>query len=160
MKKRPELREKLTNTIRWLIAKKGVDKFLFGSKSSFDDFCREVVNQLREEYPYIRRVCVRMYYPELGEPYLGYILRDFENTCVPKGVENAGVARCIEHNQAMINTSDYCIFYITMIINRHGENIPSVRWGIINRKAEQCLRMNMQIVVYGIVKTNNNQYIR
>ena len=39
---------------------------------SFDDFCQEVVKELREEYPHIRRVYVRMYYPELGEPYIGY----------------------------------------------------------------------------------------
>ena len=42
---------------------------------------------------------------------MGYILRDFEDTYVPKGVENAGIARYVERNQAMINASDYCIFY-------------------------------------------------
>ena len=111
VKKTTELKEKLMNTVRWLITEKGVDKFLFGSKSNFDDFCQEVVKGLREEYPHIKRVYVRVYYPELGEPYLGYILRDFEDTYVPKGVENAGVARYVERNQAMINASDYCIFY-------------------------------------------------
>ena len=79
------------NTVRWLITEKGVDKFLFGSKSNFDDFCQEVVKELREEYPYIKRVYVRMYYPELGEPYIGYILRDFEDTYMPERIENAGV---------------------------------------------------------------------
>ena len=111
VKKTTELKEKLINTVRWLITEKSVDKFLFGSKSNFDDFCQEVVKELREEYPHIKRVYVRMYYPELGEPYIGYILRDFEDTYVPKGVENAGVARYVERNQAMINASDYCIFY-------------------------------------------------
>ena len=42
---------------------------------------------------------------------MGYIFRDFEVTYVPKGVENAGMARYVERNQAMINVSDYCIFY-------------------------------------------------
>ena len=55
----------------WLITENGVDKFLFGSKSNFDDFCQEVVKELREEYSHIRRVYVRMYYPDLGEPYIG-----------------------------------------------------------------------------------------
>jgi hypothetical protein len=106
-----ELREKLITTVRWLITEKGVSKFLFGDKSSFDDFCQEVVKELMGEFPYIKRVYVRTTYPELGEPYLGYILRDFEDTYVPEGVENVGVARYVERNQAMINASDYCIFY-------------------------------------------------
>ena len=97
--------------MRWLITEKGVNKFLFGIKSNFDDFCQEVVKELREEYPHIQRVSVRMYYPELGEPYIGYILRDFEDTYMPERIENAGVARYVERNQEMINASDYCIFY-------------------------------------------------
>ena len=111
VKKTTELKEILINTVRWLITEKGVNKFLFGSKSNFDDFCQEVVKELREEYPHIRRVYVRMYYPELGEPYIGYILRDFEDTYMPERIENAGVARYVERNQEMINASDYCIFY-------------------------------------------------
>ena len=111
IEKTTKLREQLINTVRWLITEKGVSKFLFGDKSLFDDFCQEVVKELKEEFSHIKRVYVRTTYPELGEPYLGYILRDFEDTCVPKGVENAGVARYVERNQAMINDSDYCIFY-------------------------------------------------
>ena len=111
IEKTPELRERLINTVRWLITEKGVSKFLFGDKSDFDDFCQEVVKELKNEFPHIKRVYLRTTYPELGEPYLGYILRDFEDTYVPKGVENAGVARYVERNQAMINASDYCIFY-------------------------------------------------
>ena len=53
-----------------------------------------------------------MYYPELGEQYMGYILRDFEDTYMPERIENAGVARYVERNQEMIiNASDYSIFY-------------------------------------------------
>ena len=111
VKKTNKLKEKLMNTVRWLIIEKGVDKFLFGSKSNFDDFCQEVVKELREEYSHIRRVYVRMYYPDLGEPYIGYILRNFEDTYMPEHIENAGVARYVERNQEMINASDYCIFY-------------------------------------------------
>ena len=106
-----KLREKLMSTIRSLIVEKNVDRFLFGSKSKFDDFCQEVVKELREVYPHIKRVYVRVYYPELGEPYIGYILRDFEDTYMPERIENAGVARYVERNQEMIDGSDYCIFY-------------------------------------------------
>lgn len=37
-----------------------------------------------------RRVNVRMYYPVLGEPYMGYILRDFENKICPNGLKMQG----------------------------------------------------------------------
>ena len=107
----PELRENLIKTVVWLITEKGVNKFLFGSKSQFDDFSQKIVTQLREEYPHVKRVYVRMDYPELGEPYIGYILRDFEDTYMPKRIENAGVARYVERNQEMINESDFCVFY-------------------------------------------------
>lgn len=52
VKKTAKLREKLTDTLRWLITEKEVDKFLFGSKSNFDDFCQEIVKGLKEEYPH------------------------------------------------------------------------------------------------------------
>ena len=53
VKKTANLREKLTDTVRWLITEKEVDKFLFGSKSNFDDFCQEIVKGLKEEYAVI-----------------------------------------------------------------------------------------------------------
>ncbi len=110
-KSTPELREKLMKTVIWLITEKDVSKFLFGSKSHFDDLCQEILAELKEEYPHIKRVYVRMYYPELGEPYIGYILQDFEDTYMPERIANAGMARYVERNQEMINTSDFCVFY-------------------------------------------------
>ena len=111
VEKTPELKERLINTIRRLITENGVNKFLFGSKSCFDDLCQEVVTELREEYPDIKRIYVRMYYLELGEPYISYILRDFEDTYMPERIENASVARYVERNQEMIKASDFCVFY-------------------------------------------------
>lgn len=111
VEKTPELKKRLIDTVRRLITENGVNKFLFGSKSRFDDLCQEVVKELREEYPDVKRVYVRMYYPELGEPYLGYIFRDFEDSYMPERIENAGVARYVERNQEMINASDFCVFY-------------------------------------------------
>ena len=107
----PELREKLIKTISWLITEKGVNKFLFGSKSRFDNLCQEVVKELREQYPHVRRVYVRMYYPELGEPYISYILQDFEDTYMPSRIEKAGKASYVERNQEMIDASDFCVFF-------------------------------------------------
>lgn len=60
VKKTAKLREKLTDTVRWLITEKEVDQFLFGSKSNFDDFCQEVVKGLKEEYPHISSFAMRI----------------------------------------------------------------------------------------------------
>ena len=111
VEKTPELKERLIDAIKRLITDNGVNKFLFGSKSRFDDFCHEVVTELQEQYPDVKRVYVRMYYPELGEPYIGYILENYEDTYIPERIENAGVARYVERNQEMINASDFCVFY-------------------------------------------------
>ena len=111
VEKTPELKECLIDAIKRLITDNGVNKFLFGSKSRFDDFCHEVVTELQEQYPDVKRVYVRMYYPELGEPYIGYILENYEDTYIPERIENAGVARYVERNQEMINASDFCVFY-------------------------------------------------
>ena len=107
----PELCDELRKTVIYLIEKQGVETFYFGSKSKFDDMCWKIVTELREEYPDINRVYVRMYYPELGEPYIGYILENYEDTFMPERIENAGVARYVERNQEMINASDFCVFY-------------------------------------------------
>ena len=34
----------------------GADTFLFGSRSKFDTLCREVVTELKEQYPHIKRI--------------------------------------------------------------------------------------------------------
>ena len=76
----PALRERLEDVVRRLITEKGVSRFLFGSKSLFDDLCHEAVTKLREEYPQIRRVYVRTCYTELGEQYTEYLLKSYEDT--------------------------------------------------------------------------------
>lgn len=137
VKKSAKLREKIINTVCWLITEKEVDQFLFGGKSNFDDFCQEILKELRKEYSHIRRVYVRMYYPELGEPYIGYILRDFEDTYMPARIKNAGVARYVERNQEMINASDYCIFYYNPQYQPPKRNILKMVLGDISRKVER-----------------------
>ena len=111
VEKTEQLRETLINTIRWLITEKGVNQFFFGSKSNFDDLCQEIVKELKGQYPHIRRVYFRICYPEIDKKYMRYILQDFEDSCFPKCVENAGIARYVKRNQEMVDMSDFCIFY-------------------------------------------------
>ena len=51
-----ELKEKVRETVERLIVEEGVDTFLFGSRSKFDELCHIVVTELKEKYSHIRRV--------------------------------------------------------------------------------------------------------
>ena len=59
----PELCKNLKKTILHLITEKDVNRFLFGSKSKFDDLCLEIVTELKKDYPNVKRVYVRSHYP-------------------------------------------------------------------------------------------------
>ena len=106
-----ELIQELTETIKKLITDKDVDTFLFGSKSSFDDLCLEIVTKLKEDHPHIKRVYVRAEYPDISDDYKAYLLKRYEQTYYPADVLGAGKAVYIERNYEMINKSRYCIFY-------------------------------------------------
>lgn len=51
-----ELKQRVKETVERLIVEEGVDVFLFGSRSKFDEFCHIVVTELKEKYPYIQRI--------------------------------------------------------------------------------------------------------
>ena len=107
----PELCDNLRKTIVYLIKEKGVQRFLFGSKSSFDDLCLKTVTEIQKEYPEIKRTYVRSDYPYIPKQYKDYLLESYDDTLMPSKVENAGAARYVERNQEMINASDFCVFY-------------------------------------------------
>ncbi len=115
----------LKATIVNLVVVKGVRTFLFGSRSQFDDLCHSIVTDLRKEYPDVKRVlfgCKSETAPnkeekELTERYLkrvygkGITIKDYDDFYQPDGVFMAGKASYVVRNQAMIDESDYCIFY-------------------------------------------------
>ena len=51
-----ELKQKVKDIVERLIVEESVDTFLFGSRSNFDELCHIVVTELKEKYPYIRRI--------------------------------------------------------------------------------------------------------
>ena len=54
-----ELKAKLIEMIEIMIEERKVDTFLFGSKSQFNSLCLELVTEIKEKYPHIKRVYVR-----------------------------------------------------------------------------------------------------
>ena len=105
------LRTKISETVEDLILNHNVETFLFGSRSKFDNLCRNVVSNLKEKYPNIKRVYVRAEYQEISEDYEKYLLEKFEETYFPNRAINSGKAVYTQRNCEMIDKSDYCIFY-------------------------------------------------
>ena len=105
------LKQKVRETVVRLIMEEGIDTFLFGSRSKFDDLCLIVVTELKEKYSHIKRVYVRSQYPYIDNHYKDYLLDSYDDTIMPKRVENAGKASYVERNQEMIDASDFCVFY-------------------------------------------------
>ena len=106
-----ELKDKVRETVERLIVEEGVDTFLFGSRSRFDELCHIVVTELKEKHPNIKRVLVRSQYPYVNKLYKDYLLEFYDDTVIPNRVEKAGKASYVERNQEMINASDFCVFY-------------------------------------------------
>ena len=106
-----ELKLKLIKIIEKLIVDENVDTFLFGSKSRFDSLCLELVTDLKEKYPHIKRIYVRAEYPHISEHYKNYLFESYEDTYYPEKIMNSGRAAYVERNYEMIDNSRYCIVY-------------------------------------------------
>lgn len=120
-----ELKEQIYCVIEDLIVKYNVFTFLFGSRSEFDYLCHFTVSELKVKYPNIRRIAYtcrsetctleseRQKYEEI---YSRFQKREVHLLAVEQEFEHetkytSGKASYIERNQAMIDDSDYCIFY-------------------------------------------------
>ncbi len=103
------LRKKLHNIVEELIVSEGYDTFLFVSKSEFNSLCREVLSELKERHPHIKRVYVRAEYPEINDDYKAYLLQSYEETYYTPRAINAGRAAYVERNYEMIDKSDLCV---------------------------------------------------
>lgn len=115
IKETPELKIALVETIEDLIINKGIDTFLFGSKSQFDDLCYDAVSEIKTYHPEIKRIYVRAENEyidgEGSRPYREGLYELYEDTYYPEHMSNAGRASYVERNQEMINKSKYCVIY-------------------------------------------------
>ena len=120
-----DLIQRVRNVIVNLIENYNVRVFLFGSRSDFDSLCHSIVTELKEKYPKIERraytcrseTCTL----EKERAYWEGVYSHFEKRPVTLlGVEQevehktkytSGKAQYVERNQAMIDDSDFCVFY-------------------------------------------------
>ena len=106
-----ELKNKLREAVEKLIVEENVDTFLFGSKSRFDALCLEIVSEIKEKYPHIKRIYVRAEFPFIDDSYKTYLMKLYDDTYYPEKVIGAGRAAYIERNFEMIDNSRFCIVY-------------------------------------------------
>jgi len=140
IKHKKELASRLRDNICYLL-EQGVATFLFGDHSEFNTLCYEVVSELREVYPKIRRIHYRTDYPDADAYTMQFLLDGYEDSICPDGVAAAGKAAYVERNQAMIQASDFCVFYF------NNEYLPASRKEskkAISPKAEPGLPLTMQ----------------
>lgn len=105
------MKVKIKGTVEKLIIENAVDTFLFGSKSGFNSVCLNIVTELKEKHPYIKRIFVRAEYPYISENYRLWLLNFYEDTYYPEHIIGSGRAVYVERNYEMINKSKYCVFY-------------------------------------------------
>lgn len=135
-----ELKQKVKETVERLIVEEGVDTFLFGSRSKFDELCHIVVTELKEKYPHIQRtayLCKHEGGCFVGEgkeeaqfikAHFGkeVYVREFEDIKRSDRVNSARRASYVERNQLMIDESDIAVVYLLENKNkRSGVKIAS-----------------------------------
>lgn len=125
IEKSVELTQRVRAVINDLIENKGVNTFLFGSRSEFDDLCHEIVTELQKNNPQIKRImytcrgeyaCMKeekeereRIAREVTKRDIKY--KDYDGAMMSDRLWSAGKASYVERNQDMINASDYCVFY-------------------------------------------------
>lgn len=119
-----ELKQKVRETVERLIVEEGVDTFLFGSRSKFDELCHIVVTELQKKYPHIRRIaylCKHETACLVGtgasltqkiEDITGRkeLVLEYEEIKKSDRVNSAGRACYVKRNQYLINQSAFSIF--------------------------------------------------
>ena len=102
---RPKLREVLIG----LIVNHGVDMFYVGNQGRFDAIVRDVLRELKKEYPQINYAVVLAYMPGKKTEY-----DDYSDTMLPEGIESVHPRYAISwRNNWMLKQSAYVVTYIT-----------------------------------------------
>lgn len=103
------------------LIKNGVDNFLFGSRSSFNNLCLNLVAELQKEFNHIKIVgypCTHESFflknekslDEIASKIIGKKINFMKYDKIVEG-EYSGKFSYVERNQKMILDSDICIFY-------------------------------------------------
>ena len=139
------LAQKIHDCVECLILNCGVDTFLFGTLNTFDRFCLKIVSEFKKQYPKIKKIA----YTCRNEKYtLESEIRSLKTSNLMKSQMkniafdeiydyedkyNSGKGDYVERNKAMIDDSDYCLFYYdknySLPIIKKGDKLCQVKSG-------------------------------
>lgn len=120
------LKSKARETVERLIIEEEVDRFLFGSRSKFDELCHMVVTELKEKYPHIQRIAYLCKH-ESGclvgagmdekrriKEFTGrdVYVPEYEEIKKSDSINSAGRACYLERNYWMVDDSNYAYFFL------------------------------------------------
>ena len=129
-----EWKQKVRQLVERLIVEEGVDTFLFGSRSKFDELCHMVVTELKEKYPNIQRIAYLCKHESgclAGESKKeqcrikeltgrDVYVREFEDIKRSSRVNSAGRASYVERNYWMIDESCFVTYFLRDIKKKSG----------------------------------------
>lgn len=103
------IKPKLKTVMIDLINNHDVDMFYVGNQGRFDAIVRNVLRELKNEYPQINYAVVLAYMPEKQTEY-----DDYSDTMLPEGIESVHPRYAISwRNKWMLRQSYYVVTYIT-----------------------------------------------
>lgn len=111
------LKIRLIRTIKILIKRYNVYRFLFGDRSKFNNLCLEIVWQLKQEFPNIKIISYPSndWYRGQEKENIEFIERIFKIKQIKYDdyiyLEYYGKSTYVQRNEKLINDSDYCVFY-------------------------------------------------
>ena len=135
-----ELKEKIRVTVERLIVEEGVDTFLFGSRSKFNELCHIVVTELREKYPHIQRIAYLCKHETACLVGAGMSLKhqikkltgrdvyiaEYEDVKKSDRVNSAGRASYVERNYWMIDESKFIVFHLDLTFCQYIQNSGAI----------------------------------
>ena len=108
-----ELQEKLTQVVKILIEKEGVDRFYVGGHGDFDFLAGQVTHALKKEYPFIQTWLIMAYGSQLMQkkPLVLFDVFHF-----PENVERCKKLFAIPaRNEYMVKQADYVVAYVDFL---------------------------------------------
>ena len=116
-------RELLYNLFEDMIVSKNIYIFLFGGFGDFDDFCHEIITELKKKYPHIKRVYVCEFYKYIEKPSKrpAWIKdEDYEAFEYYEMSYTGFYKRIYFRNCEIIDHSDFCVFCVDETIEYSG----------------------------------------
>ena len=116
------LSEKVAGAIQNLIAEGGANIFLFGERDEFVDLCYEAVTQFKENYPQLRRICVRGRDELLVRSRMEEYTARYDEMCYPEAFNGKQIVPVAARREAIVAMCDAIVVYC----GEHGAEINNI----------------------------------